>query len=270
MGLAALWQMYGLSPAKIKAGKSGKVDFPLPWKIGRTVASLVAYGYRWEITPEPGGRFVESCSAIRDASLDLDDKAELLRWDSDFPETLESYKELLEALDSRRLIPTGFNASNYKCTRWSETNGIAIPMESDFEWFFPEVTTFPGYKAKVVANRLEIMDPAAALALPIPPCPTLVYDYRFKRAGNHRIFKHAEYTNAIGRIWPPDDDPELKAQAEAYLKNGKRYDDFGLLAKIFGAQSKIRLFIVWMLMGLTVIPFVFMLWKKRRKENQQQ
>lgn len=52
--------------------------------------------------------------------------------------------------------------------------------------------------------------------------PTLVADYRYRRLRGQRLFTHATYLLEPGQPWRTEQDPELLAQAEEFLRQGSR------------------------------------------------
>lgn len=257
LGLAAAWLTYGLSPQKVTPNEKGFVEFQLPWQT-RSIGAISAYGYKWLINPEASARFMEDCQVVRDNSLDLSDKQELLRPASNYPTSRTHRNESSEALMRRRQITNGFVVARYQCTAWHRTNDMSIPATSEFMWFFTDSATSPGYRAKLRTTAVVVRSNTEAL-LPSPSLPTRIQDYRYKRANATHIFKYAEYTLQAGDDWKSDRDPVLLALAQDHLEHGRRYDDFGSGKNVFA----------WTLLAVLVMtPAIAMLWRKKPNKNK--
>lgn len=200
-------------------------------------------------------RFVADGKAVRDGALDLSDKAELLRFEMDYPDTLRQYNEYKQNLMSRRGIPPGFVKLRYRCIEWFETNNFVFPRASKLEIYLgPQYTNHPwrvvDLRAFTVVMRGNPED-----FLPKVERPTRVEDYRYKRMNNSRIFKFAEYTLMPGDPWKSAQDPVLLSQAEHWLKHGRKHTRF---------PDQNRLWVAWVLLVAILSPLVAT-WLIRRK-----
>jgi hypothetical protein len=267
LGLTAPWLTYGLWPSLVTSNQNGVVEMPLPWMASRQ--DLFAFGYRWNITPSADGRFVDHLAAIRDQSLDLSDENELLRPEIRYPTGDLGFRNwLLQKVRIRREIPTGFPGGRYVCTKWYQTNGISIPLESDFKYYwkvargkpYPDK---PTYEAILKATEIKLYDDTSENLLEKPNMSTLVHDYRYRQVRMPRIYEWAEYTNKPGDSFKAANDPEIIAQRESYFKHGPRYD-------YYGANGK-RIVVIVLLVTL-LFPLLVLLSrvKKRNKQTRKE
>ena len=240
-GLSIVWLTYGLIPQIMRPNDTGLVGIPVPW-LGSHF-TLSAYGYNWVATSKDG-RFVEDCKLIRDSRLDLDEKQELLRPGFDHPTSANGLEMAQMTLAARRAVPDGFVESTYSCTRWYGTNGLRIPVASEFRRYASSVPDFPVYESELKAAAVTLRNELEEF-LPLPRDPTVVWDYRYKRVTKTHIFKYAEYVLEPGDSWKSDSDPILMAQAEEWLKHGRKYDDLG---------GKRRRVTVWLMLAALVLP----------------
>ena len=262
LGLTVPWLTYGLWPSLVTSNQSGIVEIPLPWLASRQ--DLFAFGYRWNITPSADGRFVDHLAAIRDQSLDLSDDEELLRPEIRYPTgNLGLRNWLLQKVRIRREIPTGFPGGRYACTKWYQTNGISIPLESDFKYYWKGYPDKPCYEAILKATEIILYDAPQENLLEKSSMPTLVQDYRYRQVQMPRIYEWAEYTNKPGDSFKPTNDPALLARTELYFKKGPRYDYYG--------PNYRRVVAITLLVTLLVPLPIMLLWrlKKRNKQKAQ-
>jgi hypothetical protein len=99
------WMVYGLRAEFFRRNGNAAVVLPLPWLIPRL--QLVAYGYRWQITPlEPGG-LPRTFQIIRDTSLDLRERDEIIRPEIDYPESAEERNRYFQVMGVRTFMPDG-------------------------------------------------------------------------------------------------------------------------------------------------------------------
>jgi hypothetical protein len=204
---------------------------------------------------------MDSCQVVRDTSLDLDnEKSELLRPEMLYPSTLVERNRDRESLLTRKETPDGFVIARYKCTDWYRTNGLVIPAASELTIgnYTGSGTRYRGHIFKLTATAISLTNIGHEL-LPNPILPTYVNDYRYRRSGNSRIFRRAEYTLRPGDSWKSGNDPALLGQAEEWLKNGRRYDDYGI---------SWRNILVWsILAALVVLPGAAILWPKKLNQT---
>src|SRR5208282_820805 len=119
------WIIYCLRPQDIVSDKM--ISPSAAWRI-----VIGSYGWRWkDIAASPDGRFLQSFSIVRDASLDLDDKSEFLRPTFEYPVSRDSYEDAMMSLKFRKRTPDGWVAKTYVCTNWYITNGLAIPASAE-------------------------------------------------------------------------------------------------------------------------------------------
>ncbi len=256
LGLASLYVTYALSPECLISNKDGVVQMALPWQLGRQ--SPRAYGYKWIIHAE--GRFLEEFEVVRDESLDLSDKEELLRWQVDYPHSVADRNGYRQSLDYRKEIPTGFIEATYRCTEWYRTNSIVIPKASQLTYYLyganpKQPYRFHHYQANLTALTVNMRDDLAVTML-VPTTTTRIHDYRYKKATSKRIFDYAEYSLHSGESWKSGNDPQLLAQVEYYLKHGPRID-----SAIYSISN--RNVFVWLFGVLALAPLIAMLWRRK-------
>jgi hypothetical protein len=219
VGTSLPWLTYGLSPRLVAPAKNGVVAIPLPWSLPRRPG--YGFGFRWVIKASSDGRFMESCRIIRDVSLDLDDKTELcLRPEVDYPDTVAEKDHDLVNLRLRKSLANGYVDTEYKCTSWYQTNGFTIPIRSEM---IQNILGHPFGRETLVVTGISVVDRTNEV-LGLPAVPTVMHDYRYKRANEKRIFRYANYTLMPGENWKSDSDPLLLASAAEFLKSGPRYD----------------------------------------------
>jgi len=240
------WLTYGLSPRNVRTNKGGVIELPRPWTIARN--DPLAFGFRWDIKPSADGRFVSECKVIRDTSLDLDENDEFLRPELEYPLSLAHMAEYRMALGVRKEIPNGFVNALYRCTMWYETNSMLIPFGSELKLYSSRFPLEPVKVVKLVAESIIVRTGEVREILPTVDGPTLVYDYRYRKATKKRIFNYAEYTLEPGEGWKSDSDPVLLAQVEYYLKHGPK--------RILGIRER-RALARWVLVMVGVAPIIF-------------
>ena len=234
---------YCFAPGEIVPDRQGRRVAPT--HVARRDNTL-RYGYRWEYTPSPDGRFVDFLRIVRDRSLDVPVREELLRREFDPPQTLEEFNTFKEYLAIRRTIADGFVKEEFKCQQRLATNGWHLPLRAEFIRY-----SWP-YAGKV-ARKVTLHTTNVATGIPrldSPPRPTLptrVRDYRYRRFENDRLFLRATYMLQPGEPWRGPNDPELLAQAEEYIRNGPRYDAF--------LRPQMRHYLTWLAYaGLVIVP----------------
>lgn len=247
------WFTYGLSPSTVTPVKTNKFVLPLPGTIGRSYPT--GYDYNWLMESSADGRFLKNCQVVRDYSLDLDEKQELLRPELNYPHSLAELSKIRSEIAwEKKEVPDGFLITRYECTEWRATNNLLIPVKSEMESYQAAYPDSPQAKARLEADSVTLC-PDGQRLVSSPDAPTLVNDYRYKKVKGHRMFEFAEYTLRPGDDWKPDNDPAILAQVDYQLKYGRRYDDF----------NKGRT-LIWLLMVLIVLtPVVIWLFNKKRK-----
>ncbi len=225
LGTAAVCLTFGWSPEAFRSNGLGLVEVPIPWTAVRD--NLNAWGYRWVVQGWMGGRFLESFQVVRDNRLDLDSKQELFRPEFDYPETLKAYNGCLMMLQNRHADGTnGYVRARYRVASWFTTNGVTLPQVSKLEVFYPPPgRRFAARVFEVKATEFALREKGTPMA-PEVRTDTVVADYRYKRSNNSRIFKYAEYHLNPGDQWRTENDAVLLAQADEWLRNGRKYTHF--------------------------------------------
>lgn len=260
IGLAPLWLTYGFLPIAATTDAAGVIALPLSWRGSRS--SSQAYGYQWKIGKWVGGRFIDEIDVVRDQALDLAPKDELLRNEMDYPETLVSFNVRNQAIQYRREIPDGFREATYRCKNWYKTNELLIPFGAEFKWYLPPAPRAkndkPTYIANLTANNILIRDDVAGFAeMGTAEKWRIVHDYRYKTANENRIFKYAQYELQAGERFRAANDPNLQAQAEAWLIHGKKFGDFSNRGAILS----------WLLLAAIIVPAIVLIWKKGKHKE---
>jgi len=249
---AFIWLTYCFRPSYIPADVQGRRVAPV-YVSHRS--NPLRYGYRWEYIPSPDGRFVDLLRIIRDRSLDLPEHQELLRPDFDPPQTLQAYKEFKEYLEIRRTIPDGYVEEEFACHERLVTNGWHLPVRAEatghiFSW---PGKTWRQVTLQTTSIATHLTDVNVRLSV---TRPTLVRDYRYRRFENDRLFLRATYVLQPGEPWRGPNDPELLAQAEAYIRKGPRYDAF--------LRPQMRHYLTWLAYAaLVLVPLVIYALRQR-------
>ena len=263
------WLMYCLSPKVLMQNQRGT-------ECGRYYGNRISparCGWRLEGTTLPGGVFFELLRRVRDVSLDLDYLGELRREELDCPETIDEWNLFHDGLSYRRTIPNGFVSMEYRCGKWLHTNGVAVPVEGLFRvWFYPRAphVTYKSHSQEVEirATSVELISGEEAflgsgLVVPSKGFETYVRDYRYRRFENDRKFNCAHYTLKPGEPIRSANDPDLLAQAERYLKRGRKYYE----PPVSGRHK-----VLWAVAVVLAIPPVLYLlyqWHDRRRVARQ-
>lgn len=250
------WITYALRPSEARTNQSGLVDIPLPWETPRR--KLLAYGWRWEIVPATDSRFIAYCRIVRDVRLDFPQSAELLRPEFNYPEDITAKNLRLASLRDRKQIRAGFVDTIYECKEWYKTNGLTLPVRSEFIRFLSGYQ-FPPMRATLTALKIHLRQEDLPLNLETGTL-RVVQDYRYKRIGNGRIFRYGEYTLTPGQSWKGPNEPELLQQAEHHLKYGKKYRHY---------DYSFRLFSAWALGVVVLISPLVLAWVRSRNKQHQ-
>lgn len=258
------WFTYGLSPRAVRTNKAGLIDMPTPTTSAR--GNLRSYGYKWVIEFSENARFVSHCEIVRDKTLDLSDKEELLRPEFDYPETLQDYNEDLMTLGLRRATPDGFIKNRYTTTEWFHTNGLSIPLASKLEgyWWDPKngALPHPWHIFDLRATSISLSKNEENV-VPEVTMPTQVQDYRYKKINESRIFKYAQYKLGAGALWKSDKDPAIMAQVGDYLKHGRKYSTY---------VNNEKYWVVWLLLLTILAPLIILChvyFRNRPKQKQK-
>jgi hypothetical protein len=265
------WMVYCLPPRDVSP------DMPLPWE--SCDFDLYAYGWRWKVTPSTDGKFIGAFKIIRDVSLDLDDKDELLRPTFRYPSTIDGLNRAQRMLAGRKTVPDGFVGPVYSCKEWYKTNGLEIPVVAEFVYntialkstnllrsakplTLNDVTPSPAYSIMLEAGQITLKENA----IKVPELVDVAYvrDYRYTRRNESRIYPFAQYEKSGN--WKSGNDPELLAQRDDYLKHGPKYGDFG----IFNLREKTRFGLAWLLLiSIQVVAITMFVWIKVKNKNQK-
>jgi hypothetical protein len=258
LGLATLYVTYALSPRHIVPGGAGGMQLPLPWNLGRS--SPKGNGFRWIVTTNSD--FIESFQIIRDKSLDLSDRDEMLRPDIDFPHEVGERNSYLVSLNYRRSIPNGYLQAEFASTSTYDTNHTRIPKSSEMKYYFyssgKHPYIYPIYKSYLKATNLALLNDFQ-FELPPPDIQTYVHDYRYKKLANNRLFDYADYKLQAGEKWKAADDPSLMQQREYYLEHGPR---------LFSFVTR-KMILVWLLFASIMAPIPIILILKQKKQKQK-
>lgn len=254
------WMMYCLSSKRVESDRQGVIKNTI--LAHRTGSSSLGV-WRTEVRWSTCGNFVSSLRMIRDKTLDYKDwKQEMLREEVHPPETVERWNEFFSWLEDREAVPNGFVLLEYKCQKWLHTNGWSVPVEGVFrEWNRPRhmVLTEPiVLVAEAMATSVRAVTNGGVQA-PVVDAQALVYDYRYRRVKNDRIFPCATYTLKPGEPFKSANDPKLLAQAERHLKWGRKY----YKPPVTGRHK-----LLWGLVVLLAIPPVGYLWYRKRKASR--
>jgi len=254
-----LWLAYGLSPRLAPTNHNGAIEIPLPWWAARR--SALARGYEWKITPSADGRFVSECTVLRNTNLDLSLREELRRPDMGF--TFGAFDEsdngFVAGLDTRHSIPHGWLEATYKCTDWFNTNGVLLPRTSEELRYSHSVVTewlHPTFRARITASALVVRQGLQQLLPPVTQ-PTLVADYRYRRADEKFAIPCLEYELSPGSSWKSDKDEKLVNQANIQFKR----------ARSFLAPEQRARYLAWLVLPLFLLPLAIFLFQKRKRQS---
>ena len=255
------WMVFFLTPEMIeKREHDSFLDTPAPW--GKRF-SLLDYGFRWETSYFENNKIIRQINAVRDPSLDLkSDEDEFRRPSVNYPFEYSSADHRLETLQARKGVPAGFLRATYECQQVGQTNDIAMPSVATFVEYWPNFKNPRGAvrlvfqmvlkveNVKILKNEVNIETKAAA--------EMTVYDYRYQSMNSRTKFNYATYYLKLGEPFPSAEDPNLKAQAQKWLKSGPVFQ---------GVQSKRKLIIVGMFM-MTLIISTMLVVNKIKKLNK--
>ncbi len=224
------------------------------------------YGWRWkEVVISSDGRFLQGFVIVRDSSLDLNGKSELLRTNLEYPRTIDDFQNQNQYLAYRKSIPDGWVGRTYICEQWYETNGYTIPLSAEFKHYaFSGGKTLLTDSIIIQADTISVSEEATNSAPPLAE-KTYVRDYRYTRRNESRMFPYAEYVGSGS--WKPDNDPELLAQANRYMKYGPTFGDFGVVSKFFSPQGG-RLIVIWLSLLLVNVTVIVILVRNKLKKHK--
>ena len=256
------WIVYCLPPRDVSS------DMTLPW--GNYDISLRDYGWRWNVTPSADGRFIESFKVIRDTSLDLGYKDEFLRPTLRYPGTTEEFDKVQRTLEWRKASPNGSVEAVYTVNEWYKTNNLAVPASVEFEGYIyaGPTNTFRWNDTVLKLDQISIDEDT--IKVPALAGATYVRDFRYRHRNESRIYPFAAYTQS--GAWKSENDPELLAQRDDYLKHGPKYGDYGLPSDLLKLEQGNRLVLTWVLLALAqvvAITTIFFLTKTKNKQTKQ-
>jgi thiol-disulfide isomerase/thioredoxin len=237
-GAALVSMTYGLSARSFATNLLGLIEMPLPWTVVRDNPN--AFGFNWVIRPSAGGRFLQEVAVLREKSLDLPEREELLRPELDYPETLPIYQGLMSELRDRIASPQGYRRAQYKCNEWNSKNDLTLPKASTLEVFLPSGNgDFPTRIFRLESTNVVVRLGTEPL-LPEIAIETSVADYRYKRITEKRIFKYGDYTLRPGDSWLSSEDPRILRKAEDWMQHGQEYTHFAESAHLSEEQAQER------------------------------
>lgn len=252
------WLVYGFSPGTEHTNARGIIDMPLPWAVTRV--SPEAFGFKWLPILAPDRNFFRKIQFVRDSSLDLDEKAELLRPQLDYVEKVSEKNVSKNLVAFRQLYPNGKIRGQYECLAWYNTNALTIPKEAIFEIFSAYGSINPIFKAKLGVSNVMLAGHPIESEMKPANATIKVRDYRYKMTNETRIYKYSEYLLQPGDSWRLANDPVLLARAKQHLEHGRKYDDF----------ENDRNYLAWVVgLVLAVLLLGIMLkWRKRTQTNK--
>jgi hypothetical protein len=230
-------------------------------------SNVNTYGWRWtNVVASPDGRFLQGFVIVRDSSLDLNGQNELLRTNLEYPRTIDDFQNQNQYLAYRNSIPDGWVTAKYACKQWYETNGYTIPLSAEFESYaYTGGKTLISSSRIIQADKITVSEENTASAPPLAE-KTYVRDYRYTRRSENRMFPYAEYVGSGS--WKPDNDPELLAQANHYMKYGPKFGDFGVVSKYFSPQGG-RLIVIWLSLLLVNAIVIVILVRNKLKQTHK-
>ncbi len=251
------WLMYCLRWALLPTGQTQLVYQPF---VGVRYNPELMYGWKWEVTWSPCNNFPALIRQVRDTSLELSLREEMAREEINCPETVDEWNYFTMHLAGRRWASNEHVHLEYKCINWFCTNGVNIPLEGLFKINdfprAPNVTyKWPLRIIEVRAHSISLV-PNVSPSIPRISTPVRVFDYRYRRAGNDRIFPYATYTLKPGEPFRSANDPKLLAQAEQHLRRGRKY---------YEPPVSRRHKLLWGVAVVLAIPPLLYLWYRWRK-----
>ena len=251
------WLTFGLDPEIAKPDASGFLAIPLPWQASRR--KLRAYGWDWKITPSINKRFVSECRVVREPRLDRDELQELLRPEFDYPDTVDDKNLDVSSLQYRKGIATGFVDTDYRCTKWLDTNNFILPLESTISQYLlaPHVKS-PWLRGILRVESISFVSDASDLLAEELQTVRVLHDFRYRASNKSRIYKSADYTLQPGEFWKGPSDRVLVAERAEYLSHGPKYDHFDYDSKHVA---------IWVFGGIMFCapPILVLVQKLRRK-----
>lgn len=225
------------------------------------------YGWRWtNVVASPDGRFLQDFIIVRDTSVDFSDQHELLRTNLEYPRTIDNLQNQNRYLAYRNSIPDGWVTATYACKQWCKTNGYTIPLSVEVtNYVYSGGRTLITSSRIIQADTIGFSEEKTASAPPLAE-KSYIRDYRYTRRDDNRMFPYAEYVGSGS--WKPDNDPELLAQANRYMKYGPKFGGFGVVSKVFSPQGG-RLIVIWLsLLLVNTIVIVILVRNKLKKTKK--
>jgi hypothetical protein len=239
----------------------GNDTMTLPWAPASWVS---AYGYRWLINYSGDNAFIEGFKIIRDKSLDLDEKGEFARLTA-YPNTAKEFSDQLTGMALRNKIPNGFTNSTLEVREWANYSNLKIPKLAEIRRYkFLNGNSELAFEAKI-SLRTVTVDPGE-ISVPGLSGPAYVRDTRYAAKRDGRFFPYAEYTNS--NTWKPANDPDLLAQADAFLKNGPKMGDYGVGA-LLGVNFATRRLVIWTTLILLQAALLFLIFRTVKRKNNK-
>jgi hypothetical protein len=254
------WIVYCMRPQDIISDTT--IPPSVNWRSG-----IGCYGWRWkDITTSPDGSFLQGFSIVRDKALDLDDDSELLRPKYEYPPTRDEFEDQMMYLRDRKNTPDGWLAKTYTCSNWYETNGLTIPASAEMKAYaYNSGSPFLISVQTLLVDKISLSDAIVAFLPPMLAKKTYVRDYRYTRRNERRMFRYADYVGADS--WKGDNDPELTAAANNYLKYGPKMGDYGFLSMFYNSVHRWRLIATWLVMLLvTSVPLIMLIRKSLKQK----
>jgi hypothetical protein len=252
------WIAYCLPPQSVD----------LAWPLPATMYAdfLAPYGYRWKME-SLNNRFIKSIGFIRDSSLDLSYKEEFLRPLFRYPPTVEIYENVERGLDLRKKTPDGYVVGTYTCQKSVEVGNQVIPEVASLT----RKVTYD--KAIYTVWGLDMHTASIVITNDTIDCPpllgnTFIRDYRYYMRTNSKTFPFANYSTA--GVWKSNNDSELLAEREHYIKHGPNNRDYGIGSSIFSLQRKGRIILIWSFFAITSLAAMTILVSAKKSTTMKE
>ena len=257
------WMAFFLTPEMIQSReRNSSIDSPSPW--GKRF-SLADYGFKWDTSFFEGGKIIRQINAVREPSLDLkSDEDEFRRPSINYAFEYSSLEHRKETLQMRKGVPEGFVRATFECQSLYRTNNITLPGAVTFVEYWPNFRNPQGpvrlvFKMALTVEHIDISK-AHPIASADSPGTITVYDYRYQATNNRTKFNYATYTLEHGKAIPSAEDPKLKAQADAWLRNGPGYNNL---------EPKRKTILVGMLIITLTMGALLVFWLSRVQINNK-
>lgn len=253
------WMVYCLKPEDLTSNTCSPA---VAWR-----SEVTAYGWGWKnIKTLPDGRFLKSFAIVRNAMLDLDNESSFLRPTLEYPQTIDVLRAENQYLHYLKGIPNNWVGRSYSCTGWYSTNGFTIPSSCEFKHFtYSGGATFITDSTKIQADTITLLEDNETICMPALTKKSYIRDYRYTRRDDVRMFPYAEYVGS--GTWKSSNDPELLAQADAYMKNGPKIGQLATISRLVSPMGNRRLNLIWLSLLLVNVIAVAMLVRNKLKIN---